>query len=114
MWTQQSNNAVLLNQKISVEAGKTYEVSAWVRPNELHGLGFRIYSEFSNDLNQIVGTIGSEYHKPVPGEWQKVTVQLTAPAGASIANVYFRLYGHASYDEEIDLDDVSVIELKNE
>jgi hypothetical protein len=116
--TQQSSNGVLVNQKILVEAGKSYEVSAWVRSNALKGQGFRIYAEYYRDeqtqnSSTHVSTELGNFNKSNPGEWEKITFRITAPPEAKAALVYFRLYGFgdAAHADQVDLDDVAVIEL---
>jgi hypothetical protein len=107
-------NPVLVQQRISVEPGQTYEASAWIRANDLQALGFRIYAEYYNGTTFLSQQLG-DFVKPEPGVWEKMTFRFTAPQGANAATFIFRLYGigNANGADQIDLDDVAVIKVDN-
>ncbi|WP_171631396.1 carbohydrate binding domain-containing protein [Paenibacillus plantarum] len=107
-------NPVLVKQGMVVVPGKTYEVSAWIRANNLQALGFKMYADDYNGTTYLSSQAGN-YVKPGPGIWTKVTFRFTAPQGANNAVVNFRLYGIGNVNgtDQIDLDDIAVIEVDN-
>ncbi|WP_171631398.1 carbohydrate binding domain-containing protein [Paenibacillus plantarum] len=107
-------NPVLVKQGMVVVPGKTYEVSAWIRANNLQALGFKMYTEDYNGTTYLSSQAGN-YVKPGPGVWTKVSFRFTAPQGANNAVVNFRLYGIGNVNgtDQIDLDDIAVIEVNN-
>jgi beta-galactosidase len=74
----------LCGEPVPVEAGKTYEISAWVYPirNVRRGVYFMVNElPAGSDREQLPNTFGATNQPLVAGEWQQVKVKLTPREG---------------------------------
>ncbi|MFK7692580.1 carbohydrate binding domain-containing protein [Paenibacillus sp. HJGM_3] len=86
-----------VSQVIPVEAGSTYDFSAWFKTSGVQGKGVVIKVEFykgtqPTSANWVSGVFGP-YIREVTGDWQPYSLRLTAPEESVIAVVYLRLWG---------------------
>ncbi|MBM3474876.1 MAG: hypothetical protein FJX75_16555, partial [Armatimonadetes bacterium] len=74
----------LCSEPFPVEAGKAYEITAWVYPirNVRRGVYFMINElPAGGDREQLPNTFGSTTEPLIAGEWQQVQVKLTTREG---------------------------------
>lgn len=103
----------LISEPISVEAGKTYEVSAWIYPlrNVRRGVYFMINQlPVGSTTEQLPNTFGSTMQPFIANEWQQVTVKVTIREGIDRIRIHCI---QAFTPSELCWDDFRVVETSN-
>lgn len=81
----------LRSQPVAIEAGRTYEATAWVKISELKAGAFALYLEYWCGTERVKNVAVSA---TTVGEWQPLTISAPAPANATAATLL--VYGSSA------------------
>lgn len=101
--TTDTTDNYLFGQAVGVEAGKTYDLSAWLKSDIADGGKAQIKIDFYKDKfkqeNHKGAAVSDAYGTYT--EWEEVGMQVEVPEDANLADILFRVYGPgtAYYDD---------------
>ncbi|ADG76302.1 YD repeat protein [Cellulomonas flavigena DSM 20109] len=108
----------IANNKLGLQAGRTYRISAWVyvpaatglKPDSARGLGINVFWRVGTGAySEPAGTAARTPMPTKTDRWQRVTTDVTIPAGATEA--FARFYnGFAATNKPVYFDNVSIRE----
>lgn len=104
-----------IQQEVAVEAGKTYKISYWYLDNDVNAKS-RIYSywvgEGTSTLQDNAAELRPNTYSDDSADWKQVSIQLTAPAGATKLRFEVRTYKGTDVGGSVYYDDMEVSEVK--
>ena len=113
-----SDTGAIASNKLGLQPGRTYRVSAWVyvpaatglKPDSARGLGINVFWRVGTGAySEPAGTAARTPMPTKVDRWERVTTDVTIPVGATEA--FARFYnGFASTSKPVYFDDVSIRE----
>ncbi|RAV18993.1 carbohydrate binding domain-containing protein [Paenibacillus contaminans] len=106
------NTKPWIMQIVPYEEGATYEISTWLKAVGVQGAGVGFKLEYYRGQDTSSPNHLTEYDKTLSiandvltGDWQKISMQVSAPPEAGNVKIYLRLYGTGT----VYLDDASFV-----
>ncbi len=87
------DNPWIYKEDMRVISGAEYQVSLWLKTESVKETGPRLKFEFYDDNGASIMAFQSELLGKTYGAWHQKSARFFAPTGATVAKIYFRLYG---------------------
>jgi beta-lactamase regulating signal transducer with metallopeptidase domain len=97
------------------QAGETYELSGWIRVENVRRPAFIMAQCWSKDRTRMIGGATTQWDYPVAGktDWIRVSTRLKVPEGTSVVRIRAGLSSHDNPGAKAWFDDLSLVAVAN-